>query len=51
MPQLFPMNWLFLTLAFLVILYMVFLTIYHSPLLKIKTNLSSYTKLTKSWKW
>nr|QLD96910.1 ATP synthase F0 subunit 8 [Ogadenus brumpti ssp. 1 BJM-2017]QLD96923.1 ATP synthase F0 subunit 8 [Ogadenus brumpti ssp. 1 BJM-2017]UYB77901.1 ATP synthase F0 subunit 8 [Ogadenus brumpti]UYB77914.1 ATP synthase F0 subunit 8 [Ogadenus brumpti] len=51
MPQLFPMNWGFLTLMFLIIILFSFTLIYHNFLFLKKAFNTSYKKLEKNWKW
>nr|UNO53731.1 ATP synthase F0 subunit 8 [Ixodes ovatus] len=51
MPQLFPMNWIILTIMFAIILTLTFINIYFFPLNK--KNFSADKKLGKkiSFKW
>nr|YP_010350400.1 ATP synthase F0 subunit 8 [Ixodes myrmecobii]UOK09881.1 ATP synthase subunit 8 [Ixodes myrmecobii] len=51
MPQLFPMNWMFMTLTFISLLTFVCTLIFFFPMLTLKTNFCYKNKNNKMFKW
>nr|YP_010535405.1 ATP synthase F0 subunit 8 [Argas ricei]UYB77979.1 ATP synthase F0 subunit 8 [Argas sp. San Antonio ARK-2022a]UYB77992.1 ATP synthase F0 subunit 8 [Argas ricei] len=51
MPQLFPMNWLLLSLSLFIIIYFELTLIYFLPFFKKSSFLMKKNVIQKNWKW
>nr|QLD97079.1 ATP synthase F0 subunit 8 [Secretargas transgariepinus]QLD97092.1 ATP synthase F0 subunit 8 [Secretargas transgariepinus] len=51
MPQLFPMNWIILSLYFTLNIYMLLMIFYFNQFFKKKWKKNNFLKLNKKWKW
>nr|QZZ18279.1 ATP synthase F0 subunit 8 [Elbelus tripunctatus] len=51
MPQMSPMWWTFLMIMFIIVLFMLMMTIFFNLFIDIKTTLMKIKSKTSTWKW
>nr|YP_009527961.1 ATP synthase F0 subunit 8 [Ornithodoros sonrai]AYN50614.1 ATP synthase F0 subunit 8 [Ornithodoros sonrai] len=51
MPQLYPMNWIFLCSIFILMIFTLMIFSYFSPFYFLKSSISFFQHFQKNWKW